>query len=65
MELPGTQAQRILELAYRTSTMTTPGVSATTSRRRSRAARNIAVALAAAVTACLLVAYLAAALWIQ
>ena len=42
--------------------MTTHGVSATTSRRRSRAARNIAVALAAAVTACLLVAYLAAAL---
>ena len=39
------------------STMTTHGVSATTSRRRSRAARNIAVALAAAVTACLLVAF--------
>ena len=40
--------------------MTPPGVSVTTSRRRSRAACNIAVALAAAVTACLLVAYLAA-----
>ena len=42
--------------------MTTPCVSAATSRQRSRAARNIAVALAVAVTACLLVANLAAAL---